>query len=174
MAKIRPELKYNKLSPDIELTNKNTGEIHAQQGNILVSKLTGKIKVDYKEYAYIDLESLRHILSKGITQVELALLITLSSNLLQDENICMQNNGEPHTTLSIAKLINNTHQATKKKINKLIKRDLLNYSIAKVKLRSQKVYRINPHFLKKGVYLNSLLAPLFNPIGEESPIKPDF
>jgi hypothetical protein len=130
----------------------------------VVRKSTGKINVDYKEYLYLNLESLREVLSNGITQVQLALLISISTNLLQNENICMQDNGEPHSAESIGKIIGHTQQAAKTKLNKLIKLGLIDYSKTRVGIVYKKVYRINHFLLKKGINLNEKLAPLFDPI----------
>ena len=43
---------------------------------------TGEITISSKEYVYMDTEKLKILLDKGIKQVDLALLITLSSNIL--------------------------------------------------------------------------------------------
>lgn len=153
-----------KLPKDLTIIDKNTREVVALDGNVLIRRPTGKINVTYYDYLYLNLQSLTKILSKGITQVELGLLISISSNLLKNENICMQDNDEPHTAKSIGKIIGNTKHAVKTKLNSLIKLDLLSYSKTRIGLRYKKVYRINPFLLKKGIDLKDDLAELFNPI----------
>lgn len=122
----------------------------------------------YNNYIMLNLECLNAILSIGIKQVELGLLISICSNLLVNENICLQDNNEPHTTSSIAKLTGHSVQATKKKLNSLKKMDLLNHSFTKYKFGQKKVYRVNPHIIRKGVHMNSILATLFNDITVQS------
>ncbi len=164
MGKVTQRYVDKKLASNLEIREKDTGKIKPTEGRVIVRKSTGKINVEYKEYLYLDLVNLRTILSKGIKQVELGLLLTLCSNLLQNENICMQDNGEPHTTLSIAELTKNTEQAAKKKLNSLVKMGLLDYSKALVKMKFKKVYRINPHIIKKGIDLDMQLATMFDDI----------
>ncbi len=164
MEKIVKRYEDKKLQGNYEIVDKTTREFIAIDGQVVVRKSTGKINVDYNEYLYLNLESLRQVLSNGITQVQLALLISISNNLMQNENVCMQDNGEPHNAESIGKIIGHTQQAAKTKLNKLIKLGLIDYSKTKVGLAYKKVYRINPYLLKKGINLNEKLAPLFNPI----------
>ena len=156
--------KDTKLSKNFTVIDNTTGELAALDGNVLIRKPTGKINVNYSAFLYLNLQSLTKILSKGITQVQLGLLISISSNLLINENICMQDNDEPHTAESIGKIIGNTKQAAKIKLNSLIKLDLLSYSKTRIGLKFKKVYRINPFLLKRGIDLKDDLAELFNPI----------
>ena len=164
MAKIVHRYQDKKLPPNLKIIETATGEIKTTQGSVFIRKSTGKINVEYKEFLYLNIEGLRILLSKGIKQVELGLLLTLCSNLKQNENICMQDTDEPHTTLSIAKLSGNTKQATKIKLNSLIKMGILDYSKALVKMKLKKVYRINPHIIKKGIDLDNQLATMFDDI----------
>ena len=164
MTKIVQRYVDKKLTANYEIIEKATGEIIPVDGSIILRKSTGEINANYNNYLSLNLDSLKIILSKGITQVQLGLLISISSGLLINENICMQDNGKPHTAISIGKIIGNTKQAAKKKLNRLIKLGLLDYSKTKVGLGDKKVYRINHFLLKKGKNLNAALQPLFNPI----------
>ena len=164
MTKIVQRYVDKKLPANYEIIDTTTGEIIPVDGSVILIKSEKKINASYTDFLTINLESLNIILSKGITQVQLGLLISISSNLLINENICMQDNDEPHTAISIGKIIGNTKQAAKTKLNSLIKLGLLDYSKTKVGLRYKKVYRINHCLLKKGKNLNAELQPLFDDI----------
>ena len=164
MTKVVQVYVDKKLPSNYEIIDKATGEIIPIDGSIMLRKSTGGINASYNSFLTLNLLSLKIILSRGITQVQLGLLISISSNLLINENICMQDNGEPHTAISIGEIIGNSKQAAKTKLNSLIKLGLLNYSKTKVGLGYKKVYRINHCLLKKGKNLNAALQPLFNDI----------
>jgi hypothetical protein len=168
MAKVTYRYKDKKLPKNQEIIDKTSGEVIANAGNIFRRESTGKINMDYEEYVYLELKSLRSVLSNGIKQVELGLLITLCTNLMHEENICMQDNGEPHTTSSIASLIDHSPQSTKAKLNRLIEMNLLDHSKAKYGFKEKKVFRINPHIIKKGRHLNAKLPQLFNDVSKST------
>ena len=150
---------------DSDLVLSKTGEtIDITNGTIYKRTSTGEITVNYKEYVYMDTEKIRILLGQGLSQVELALLITISNNLLIGQNICMQDDELPHTTKSFANLIGNSQQATKKKLNILISRGLLYYGKVFKEHKYGKVYVINPHIIKKGHKLNENLISLFDDI----------
>jgi Mn-dependent DtxR family transcriptional regulator len=90
---------------------------------------------------------------------------------MHEENICMQDNGEPHTTSSIASLIDHSPQSTKAKLNRLIEMNLLDHSKAKYGFKEKKVFRINPHIIKKGRQLNKQLPQLFNDVAKTASLQ---
>jgi hypothetical protein len=153
-----------KLPRNLKVVDKFSGEDKAVEGSLIVRTSNGKINVPYKKYVYLNLESLNYAISNGIKQVELGLILSLCNNLMTNENICMQENGEPHNTKSIAKLIGQEVQPTRTKLKELIEKGLLNHSRTRVDLKLIKVYRINPHLIKKGLELNQQLAELFNKV----------
>lgn len=171
MAKLTNRYADKPLKQGHVIVDIKTGEQVPIEGKVLIRKSTGKININFQDYGYFNLEALRIILSLGIKQVELGLLVTLCSNLMQDENISLQENDEPHTTLSIAALTNQTEQAVKKKLNVLIKLGLLDYSKTMVGLKMKKVYRVNPYMIRKGKQLNGNLKSLFNDIYEPSGLR---
>lgn len=164
MAKIDQRYRIKKLPENIAAVDISTAEVVPTDGNIFTIKNADRINISYDNYLSLNLDCLNAILTNGVKQVELGLLISICSNLMTNENICLQDNGEPHTTSSIAKLTGHSEQATKKKLNSLEKMDLLNHSFTKYKLGKKKVYRVNPHIIKKGLHMNSILASLFNDI----------
>jgi hypothetical protein len=145
-----------------EIIDMSNGEI-IPVGNSTLFKRTStrEITINSKEYVYIDTRNLSILLSKGIKQVDLALLFSLSNNLLINYNICLDNTGEPLNTASIAKLINNTTQSVKRKLKRLINQGLLYYGTQN---RYGKVYIINPYIIRKGRKLNGGLSELFDDI----------
>ena len=79
-------------------------------------------------------------------------------------NICLDENEEPLTAKKIGQLINNSEQATKKKLNVLVNSGLLYYGkITRSEFKSR-VYVVNPHIIKRGVYFENYLSSLFNDI----------
>lgn len=153
----------NKVFADSE-----TGEIIDTSGfNLMKRTSTGEISIDSKAFVYLDTDKLLTLLANDIKQVELALLITISGNLLLGSNICMKNDDNPHTTESIAKLIGTTPQSVKIKLNRLKQLGVLHYGIMKENKRLGKVYIVNPHIIRKGRKLKGSLATLFNDIKRE-------
>jgi hypothetical protein len=145
-----------------EITDYETGEIiNTSELGLFTRTSTGEISINSKAFVYFDTEKLNYLLAKKIKQVDLALFITLSSNLLIGSNICMKNNDEPHNTDSIAKLIDATPQSVKRKLNSLEKLGLLYYGIMKENKRLGKVYILNPFIIRKGVKLKASLTSLF-------------
>jgi hypothetical protein len=148
-----------------ELVDTTTGEtIDISGTNVMVRTSTGEITISSKAFVYLDTDKLSILLANGIKQVDLALLMTISSNLLIGSNICMNNDDNPHTTSSIAKLIINTDQAAKIKLNRLEKLGVIHYGILKENKNLGKVYIVNPHIIRKGVKLKGSLGSIFDDI----------
>jgi hypothetical protein len=152
-------LKSNKIA-DVE-----TGEIfEIGDANLMKRINIGEIRINSKAYVYLDTDMLMYLIKQDIRQVDLALLVTLSSNLLTGCNICMQNDDDPHTTLTIAEMTGNKRQAVKTKLNRLIDLGLLHYGVLKEKKKLGKVYIVNPHFIRKGLKFRPSLAVIFQDI----------
>jgi len=166
MGEVKRRYKDKKLNTiNKMLFDSNTGEL-SDIGNITVMerKDSGEIMINSKAYVYLDTNCLTSLLLKGIKEVDLALLITLSSNLLIGHNICMRNEFDPHTTATIAKQCGYTVQAVKMKLNRLLKQNVLYYGTFKDKKSMGKVYVVNPHLIRKGNKLRAILGDIFNDI----------
>ena len=166
MGEVKRRYKDTKLNTfNKMLLDSNTGEI-SDIGNITVMerKDSGEIMINSKAYVVLDTQCLTNILNKGIKEVDLALLISLSSNLLIGHNICMKNEFDPHTTATIAIQCGYTVQAVKKKLNRLLEQNVLYYGIFKDKKSMGKVYVVNPHLIRKGNKLRAILGDIFNDI----------
>lgn len=151
---------------DVKISMKNkaivdtsTGEIIPVDNSTLFKRTsTGEITIHSQKYVYLDTINLTRLMNRGIKQVDLALLFSLSSNLLINYNICIDNQGQPLNTASIAKLICNKTQPTKRKLNSLINQGLLFYGNHN---RYGKVYIVNPYIIRKGRNLSSKVVKLF-------------
>ena len=166
MGKITNEYTYTAL-PIVgsEIIDKETGEIFDVSNSVLLKRTEiGKISIGYTSFIYLNTEKLRALLVAGIKQVDLALLISMSSNLLIGKNISFKDADTPHTAASIGKLIGLSEQSTKLKLNDLVNKDLLHYGVLKEKKGFGKVYIVNPHLIKTTKSFNSFLAGLFNDI----------
>lgn len=166
MGEVKRRYKETKLDTfNKMLLDSKTGEI-SDIGNITVMerKDSGEIMINSKAYVYLDTNCLTSLLRNGVKEVDLALLITLSSNLLIGHNICMRNEFDPHTTATIAKQCGYTVQAVKKKLNRLLKQNVLYYGTFKDKKSMGKVYVVNPHLIRKGNKLRAILGDIFNDI----------
>lgn len=163
MGVIKEYYKYIEL-PVVgnEITDRETGEIFDISNSVLLKKTSkGKFSVSYPSYNYINIEKLNDLILAGIKDVDLALILCMSLNLIKGQNICLAENDEPHTTASIAKMINQREQPVKIKINRLKELDLLYYGVVKQVGYNRKVYVVNPNFLKKGKKFNIFLKALF-------------
>jgi predicted transcriptional regulator len=148
-----------------EIVNTETGEIiDVSQMGLLQRNIADYISYNSSSYFYLDTDQLYNLLANGIKQVELALLITISSNLMLNTNICMINDVKPHTADSIAKLIGTTRQSVKRNLKSLVELGVLYYGILKENKMLGKVYIINPHILRKGHKMKVSLGTIFDEI----------
>jgi hypothetical protein len=168
MTKIVARYQNRKLDEHKVVVDRRTQKEIVTKGELTVKEYTGQINVNYKSYIYLNLEALAFVLSHKVRQVDLGVLISMCTNLLPIENICCHVDGEPHTAKTIAVLTNQSEQAVKKKLNNLCKLNVLDYSVAIVRLKRKKVYRVNPHFLRIGKDLNKSILGRFNPLEEKS------
>jgi hypothetical protein len=148
-----------------QLYNTETGLLTEIKNADLYKRITtNEVSINYEEYVYLDTLKLKILLAKGIKPVDLALLVTLSCNLLNRYCVCMENEEEPHTTKSIAKLAGGTVQSVKTKLNRLISEGVLAYTISKSNEKWGKVYIMNPHIIRKGVILSKSICEIFDDI----------
>jgi hypothetical protein len=151
-----------------EIIDYETGEvIDISHTGLIERKSTDDISISSKAYVYLDTDQLFTLLANDIKQVELALLISISNNLMIGSNICMINDGKPHTTESIAKLIGTTPQSVKLKLNSLEKIGVIHHGIMKENKRLGKVYIVNPHIIRKGHKMKQSLGTIFDEIKRE-------
>ena len=166
MAKITERYKESTIRVSgNEIADTETWEVHDVKNSTLIKrKGINKVEFDYPSFFILDTTKIFKLLSSEIKQVHLALLITISSNLKMGCNICLDENEEPLTAKKIGQLINNSEQATKKKLNVLVNSGLLYYGkITRSEFKSR-VYVVNPHIIKRGVYFENYLSSLFNDI----------
>jgi predicted transcriptional regulator len=162
MGTIKQRYKDSKAK---EIIDYETGEvIDISYTGLIERKSTDEISINSKAYVYLDTEQLFTLLANGIKQVELALLISISNNLMIGSNICMINDEKPHTTESIAKLIGTTTQSVKLKLNSLVKIGVIHHGIMKENKRLGKVYIVNPHIIRKGHKMKQSLGTVFDEI----------
>lgn len=166
MGEVKRRYKDTKLNTTNKMLYDSNTYVLSDIGNITVMerKDTGEITINSKAYVYLDTNCLTNLLQNGIKEVDLALLISLSSNLLIGHNICMRNEFDPHTTATIAKQFGHSVQAIKKKLNRLVELNVLFYGVFKDKKSMGKVYVINPHLIRKGAKLRATLGDIFNDI----------
>lgn len=169
MGTIKKEYIDKKFAPNIdELVDPKTGEhFDLKKTNLISREATGNFSINSPFYVYLDTSKVSILIKNGIKQVDLALIVSLSSNLYLYNNIgyniCMEGD-HPHTTKSISLLINNSPQATKNKLNNLIDLGLLYHGEIKEKKGWGKVYVLNPHLARKGKILKGYLKEIFNDI----------
>lgn len=148
-----------------EIIDHETGEIiDVSYAGLIERKSTNDISISSKAYVYLDTDQLFTLLANGITQVELALLVTVSNNLMIGSNICMINDDKPHTADSIAKMIGTSQQSVKLKLKSLEKIGAIYHGIMKENKRLGKVYIVNPHILRKGHKMKQSLGTTFDEI----------
>jgi response regulator of citrate/malate metabolism len=120
---------YLKMDKKI-LVDSQTGEIvNVRNASIIKREEVEKIQFNSTFYNYIDTHSLKNVLNNNLKQVDLALLLTMSSNLLMNYNICLDGKDNPLTADSIAQTTGQSRQSTKRKINSLISHGLLFYGV---------------------------------------------
>ncbi|MEN8858231.1 MAG: hypothetical protein ABF260_09235 [Flavobacteriaceae bacterium] len=139
-----------------------TGEQFDISNSTLLKKTSrGEFSVNYSSFNYINNDKLRDLIAAGIKDVDLALILCMSLNLIEGQNICLAENDAPHSTASIANMIGQQQQPVKMKLNRLIDLDLLYYGHVKQIGYNRKVFVVNPNFLKKGKIFNIFLKELF-------------
>ena len=119
------------------------------------------ILYDYDKYFHIDTNNIKKLITSGIKLVDLALLITMSSNLEQEFNICLDQNDKPHTSKSLSKLTKSSQKSVKEKLDTLVDNGFLYHGYARRK-KFGKVYIINLHFVKETQSFDSSIREFFN------------
>jgi len=136
---------------DLVLFNTTTDEIKEFKNASLIKRTDeGIIQYNSSIYNIIDNDVLLKCLIRGVKQVDLGLLLTISNNLRMNYNICLDSQNNPLTTKSISKIIGQTEQNTKRKLNRLVKSNLLYYGKYWKKKMFGKVYIVNPQIIRKG------------------------
>jgi len=164
MGRIIPQYNTEQLNLNSkELVATSTGEVvNIENSNIFKSTITNKVAINYSNFVFLDTNQIILLIEKGLKHEELALLVILSSQIQMESNICIQDSEIPHTTSSIAKFINCSQQAAKRKLNELIKIGAMYYG--PINRKSKKVYIINPHIIKKGKTTRQNIVAIFQVI----------
>lgn len=163
MGQTKRKYKHTSINPSKhQLYNVETYELRTVRNAYLwESSATSEIEVSYNQYIYLDTNQIVARLSKGLKQVDLALLISISNRLLNKYNIVMHDKDKPHSTASIAKLVGETPHSVRNKLRRLEKQGLIAYKKLEDKKSWGKVYIVNPHFIKKGRDYKDCITKLF-------------
>lgn len=149
---------------DLEITDKKTGEIKEfSKGSITQTFVTNQVLYNYQSFVYLNTIRLTELVN-NIKPGDLALLVTISLNLLYNYNICMLDKEKPHTTSSISKIIGNSVQATKVKLDRLVALGVLAYQKIPGRKDLGKVYIVNPLYIKLGDKHSESLPKIFGDI----------
>jgi hypothetical protein len=165
-SKVKKEYEYRSLIPTGDLVDSGTGEVVNVEGvDLLERKPTGFCDFNYRRYAFLNTTAFKDLHSRH-KPIEMALLTVLIASIEQTFNICMQSSEQAHSTKSIAGLLGETPQSTRRKLKSLITGGVLYHGrVNHYKARPLgKVYVLNPHIAKVGRRKLAVLAELFDPI----------
>jgi predicted transcriptional regulator len=162
--------KEDQLSPErFALIDKETGVIEEFKNGIMVKKIkTDMVTFDSKSYLYLDTDRLKMLHSIGITETDLGLLMLISYNLSFIFNVCLQDDSKPHKTSSIRQLIKQSHQATKRKLNRLVELGVLAYEKIPLQEHNGKVYIVNPYLIRRGKDFSDYIPTIFHDFIDKS------
>jgi hypothetical protein len=154
--------KNSELNPsEWSLYNKNTKEFRDPKGRLTESYPQKGAIVQSKSYLYLDVDRLKILHALRISQVELGFLMLISTNLMSYYNICRNEDDKPHTADSIGKLIGESRQNAKRKLDSLVDKNILAQVTYPDLKHLKKVYAVNPHILRKGKDLSEYLFNIF-------------
>lgn len=155
--------KENSLDPERwALIDKQSGSVEEFKNKMINEVIpTNQVSVHYKHYFLLDTDRLEVLLTNGVKDIELGVLLVISSNLHSAFNICRKPDDTPHNTKSISKIFGQTEQATKKKLNRLIKHGVLAHTIIPNQKNLGKVYIVNPYLIKRSKYMDEYMNRLF-------------
>lgn len=150
---------------DWGLYNKETGEtMEVNAGKITLSTPTQQVMLSSNNYLYLDTDRLKILRENGISDIETGLLVLVSSNLAFSSNICMTEEGEPHTSLTIAQMLGQTQQSVNRKLKKLQELGLIKKTNVPGNKELGKVYIVNPYLLRRGKNFANYLSNMFTDI----------
>ena len=147
------------------LYNKETGEtMEINTGKITLSTPTQQVMLNSKNYLFLDTDRLQILRKNGISDIEMGLLVLVSGNLAFNSNICMTDEGKPHSCSTIAKMIGQTPQAVNRKLRKLEEMGLIKKTNIPGNRDLGKVYIVNPYLLRRGKNFANYLSNMFTDI----------
>lgn len=154
------------------LINLETSEIiNNPNGNLTQRTPSDEVSVDYKSYLYLNTNYLKTLIQNGVKDYELGMLLMLSCNLVFDYNLSVNENENVHTTNSIAKLIGQTPQSVKGKLNRLEQLGVIVRAKDPRHYKKGKVYIVNPLFLRRGKKFNENVSKYFKQILPVEPVN---
>jgi len=155
--------KQNALYSDkYALYNKDTGELEEFTNGVIIQKIpTNLVTIHSNSYLSFNTEGLKVLQSKGITEIEMGLLMLISGNLSFHYNICMNDEKVPYTPLAISHMIKQKRQSVKRKLNRLVDLNILAYEKIPGNENLGKVYLVNPYLLRRGKEFSDYLTKIF-------------
>lgn len=121
------------------------------------------VKLHSKEYVTLDIQRLHHLV-QGKGKVETALLgflFKLVPFVQMSSNRIMLEASTPHTSGTLADVLEMTQQNVKKNLDKLVDAKLIAL-VPTARRGERKCYALNPYLVRRGKGVSSLLPVLFN------------
>lgn len=166
MGSIKRKTKTVKVSfKNIDTINTVTGELNEfADFTMLRQENTNKVVYTYESFVFLNTFRLISLLNDGLKQCDLALLITISTNLRYEYNICMKDGEKPHDATSIAELVKESVQSVRRKLKRLIKLGIIAHQKMPWLHNMGKVYIIDPIYIKIGADQSDALPGIFSQI----------
>ena len=144
------------------LMNPKTGEMREfEEGKISVIRPTKLVTLHSENYFIIDTDRLNILRKQGLKDIHIGLLVLMSANLGYKLNICLTQDGKPHTSSTIAELLGQTQQAVIRKLKKLQELKIIKKTTISDNKHLGKVYIVNPYLLRKGKDFSIFLSLIF-------------
>lgn len=152
------------LNPKWNVTNEDGELLNPQEINLVQKIPVNKATFPYKLYVWVNNENIKKLMQNGITEVELGLLLFMSTTLSSFYNTCEKEDHTPHTASSLSKILGQKERSVKRKLNRLVELQALAYEKFPNYKRNKKVYFMNPYVIKIGKEFDLVLHKYFNDI----------
>lgn len=158
--------KQSSIHPS-DYVNTETGELLSSEVNnkvnITIKEDTGLFTISSDEYVTFDSKAMAYICSQ-LNKSDIARVFKMSDMVKGNCSILYQDNNFPHTTETLSSQLSITEHEFYAVVRRLVKSNILAYTICAPSGFTQKIYMLNPYIARKRKNLNCELKEFFRDV----------
>lgn len=170
MNTIKPKKTISKLHPS-EYANVDTGELlssETKEGiSISMKEKTNQFIINSDEYVVFDSNAIQYLI-KYASKGDVTRVFTMSDMVKGDCSIICQGNNHPHTPETLCGILNLTINEWYVIVRRLVKLNILAYTICAPSGYVQKIYMLNPYIARKRKTINCELNIFFRDVTKDA------
>lgn len=150
------------------IVNAETGEIAKlpPSSSCYIEEVMPSFALRTKNYVSITPEAITY-LTEVCKKADIAKVMSMSANLRESFCIVFNSNNRPHNFKSLAKYLKMSEDELYKLIGRLVRKNILAYTVCSPSGHLEKIFMLNPYVVRKRTEISNVLKVIFRDVTKD-------